>query len=61
MCKLAEKYGAVFGMKLGTKDVVVLNDYESIKEAFHHQNMNDRPENAMIKDIDNLGTGKTKR
>ena len=58
MCKLAEKYGAVFGLKIGSKDVLVLNDYESIKEAFHHVNMNDRPENAMIKDIDNLGTGR---
>ncbi|XP_072038505.1 cytochrome P450 2U1-like [Amphiura filiformis] len=57
MCKLAEKYGAVFGLKIGSKDVLVLNDYESIKEAFHHTNMNDRPENAMIKNIDNLGTG----
>ena len=55
---LAKTYGGACGLRLGAKNVVVLNGYEAIKEAFQHPDMNDRPQNVMIKDIDDVGTGK---
>lgn len=54
---LAKTYGGACGLRLGAKNVVVLNGYEAIKEAFQHPDMNDRPQNVMIKDIDDVGTG----
>ena len=40
----AEKYGPVFRLTVLNKTVVVLNDYSSVKEAFQHPQLNDRPE-----------------
>ena len=39
----AAKYGPVFHLRILNKDMVVLNDYASIKEAFQHPQLNDRP------------------
>ncbi|XP_022095813.1 cytochrome P450 2J6-like [Acanthaster planci] len=39
----AAKYGPVFQVRVLNKTVVVLNDYTSVKEAFQHLQLNDRP------------------
>ena len=41
--RYAAKYGPVFSLKILNKTVVVLNDYASVKEAFQHPQLNDRP------------------
>ncbi|XP_038058684.1 cytochrome P450 2J6-like [Patiria miniata] len=41
--RYAAKYGPVFRLKVFNKTVVVLNDYTSVKEAFQHPQLNDRP------------------
>ncbi|XP_038063977.1 cytochrome P450 2J6-like [Patiria miniata] len=43
----AAKYGPVFRLKAFTKTVIVLSDYPSIKEAFQHPELSDRP-NTLI-------------
>ena len=48
--KYAAKYGPVFHLRILNKDVVVLNDYASIKEAFQHPQLNDRP-NALLVEV----------
>ena len=41
--KMAKHYGDVFSLKVGTKLIVVVNGYKSMKEAFGNPLMNDRP------------------
>ena len=41
--KYAAKHGPVFRVKVLNKTLVVLNDYSSVKEAFQHPQLNDRP------------------
>ncbi|XP_072013984.1 cytochrome P450 2J4-like [Amphiura filiformis] len=45
---IAKDYGNVFSMHLATKLVVVVNDYESVREAFRNPLLNDRPKMAII-------------
>ncbi|KAG8191208.1 hypothetical protein JTE90_021945 [Oedothorax gibbosus] len=45
MIQLAEKYGSIFSLRLGMSDVVVLADYDSVKEAFNKSAAIDRPAN----------------
>ncbi|XP_072013985.1 cytochrome P450 2J4-like [Amphiura filiformis] len=45
---IAKDYGNVFSMHLATKLVVVVNDYESVREAFRNPHLNDRPMMALI-------------
>ncbi|XP_038059930.1 cytochrome P450 2J6-like [Patiria miniata] len=45
--RYAAKYGPVFRLKIFNKTVVVLNDYTSVKEAFQHPQLNDRPDNLL--------------
>ena len=40
---LANKYGKVYSMYLGSRLVIILNGHEEIKEAFMNQLLNDRP------------------
>ena len=49
-CKYAAKYGPVFHLKILNKNVVVLNDYASVKEAFQHPQLNDRP-HSIVKEL----------
>lgn len=44
--RLAKKYGNVFSLRLGSAYVVVLNDFESIKEAFAQDAFMGRPEES---------------
>ncbi|XP_022081180.1 cytochrome P450 2J6-like isoform X2 [Acanthaster planci] len=41
--KYAMNYGPVFRVNIFNKTVVVLNDYASVKEAFQHPQLSDRP------------------
>ncbi|CAL1284548.1 unnamed protein product [Larinioides sclopetarius] len=43
--KLAEKYGNIFRIKLGGADTIILDDFESVKEAFNNPVILDRPAN----------------
>ena len=40
---LANKYGKVYSMYMGSRLVIILNGHEGIKEAFMNQLLNDRP------------------
>ncbi|XP_022095758.1 cytochrome P450 2J6-like [Acanthaster planci] len=48
--KYAAKYGPVFRLNILNKTVVVLNDYSSVKEAFQHPQLNDRPK-MLLSDV----------
>ncbi|XP_038058683.1 cytochrome P450 2J6-like [Patiria miniata] len=41
--RYAAKYGPMFRLKVFNKTVVVLNDFASVKEAFQHPQLQDRP------------------
>ncbi|XP_049511233.1 cytochrome P450 2L1-like [Dermacentor silvarum] len=41
---LRKKYGNVFGLKVGSRYVVFLCDFDSVKEALTHNALLDRPE-----------------
>ncbi|XP_038059763.1 cytochrome P450 2J6-like [Patiria miniata] len=47
--RYAAKYGPVFRLKIFNKTVVVLNDYSSVKEAFQHPQLQDRPKMLLTK------------
>ncbi|XP_033110727.1 cytochrome P450 2U1-like [Anneissia japonica] len=53
LMKISNKYGSVFGLKLGVFPVVVLSDYKSIKEAFvkSGDKFSDRPRMVMFDGI----------
>ncbi len=42
--KLADKFGDIFSVRVGTQLAIVLNSYESVKEAFSRSNMLNRPD-----------------
>ncbi|KAG8197311.1 hypothetical protein JTE90_007557 [Oedothorax gibbosus] len=42
--KLSKKHGKVFGLYMGPDYTLVLNDYESVKEAFSNNALLDRPD-----------------
>ncbi|QQP31419.1 Cytochrome P450 CYP3029A1 [Caligus rogercresseyi] len=47
--RLANKYGSVFSLSVGTEHAVVLNDYESIKSVFSRPEFNNRPDTFMFR------------
>ncbi|ELU15808.1 hypothetical protein CAPTEDRAFT_58204, partial [Capitella teleta] len=53
LCKLAAKYGDVFTIYLGARRVVVLNTYDTMKEALHIQGeaFRDRPPIYFVTEI----------
>ncbi|GBN88399.1 Cytochrome P450 18a1, partial [Araneus ventricosus] len=53
--KLSEKYGKVFSINLGGDSTVILNDFESVKEAFSDNAILDRPPNLFDFHPDGLG------
>ncbi|GBM58604.1 Cytochrome P450 2J6 [Araneus ventricosus] len=53
--KLSEKYGKVFSINLGGDSTVILNDFESVKEAFSDNAVLDRPPNLFDFHPDGLG------
>ncbi len=60
LMKLWNKYGDVFTVFFGSKPVIILNGYDTIKETFvtHGQVFSDRPtELTIFKDL-NKGLGK---
>ena len=48
LSKLGRRYGNIFSMTLGGQLVVVLNDYDSIKEAFTNEDLLDRPKSELF-------------
>ncbi|KAM7290965.1 cytochrome P450 2J6-like isoform X1 [Ixodes scapularis] len=56
--KLAAKYGPIIRVKLGSEDVVVLNDLDSIKEGLNKDEFLARPTNFLLKrvGIDGIAT-----
>ena len=38
-----KKYGPIFRLQMGSLDAVILTDYHSIKQAFNHPDMTQRP------------------
>ncbi|XP_054720017.1 cytochrome P450 2J6-like [Uloborus diversus] len=55
--KLSKKYGSVFSINLGGHLVVILNDWESVKEAFSKAETANRPENFFDIIPNGLGLG----
>ncbi|XP_040069314.2 cytochrome P450 2J6-like [Ixodes scapularis] len=49
--KLAEKYGPIIRVKLGSEDVVVLNDLDSIKEGLNKDDCLARPSHFLLKTV----------
>lgn len=47
--KLADKYGDIFSISVGTQKAVVLNSYEAVKEAFSRADICDRPDTFMFR------------
>ena len=43
--QMSRRFGPIFMVKIGNANFVILGDYSTIKEAFQHPNLNDRPEN----------------
>ncbi|XP_002736262.1 cytochrome P450 2C20-like [Saccoglossus kowalevskii] len=56
---IANRYGNVYRLQLGTKEVVVLNGYDAIKQALLRQNesFNERPVNIQAEFLGNQGRG----
>ncbi|XP_072045919.1 cytochrome P450 2J5-like [Amphiura filiformis] len=40
---LSKVYGSMYSFSVFGQQIIILNDYASIKEAFHNQHLNDRP------------------
>ncbi|KAF8783145.1 Cytochrome P450 2J6 like protein [Argiope bruennichi] len=53
--KLSEKYGKVFSLNLGGHYTVILNDFESVKDAFSNNAILDRPPHLFDFHPDGLG------
>lgn len=48
LANLGRRYGNVFSMTLGGQLVVILNDYDTIKEAFSTDDFSDRPRSELF-------------
>lgn len=55
--ELAKVHGPVLRFPMGTKDVVVLNDYESVKEVLARKEMLFRSENNVVSQTEYQGIG----
>ncbi len=42
--RYAHKYGPVFRLRVFNKTLILLNDYKSIRSAFQHPQLSDRPD-----------------
>ncbi|XP_072030577.1 cytochrome P450 2U1-like [Amphiura filiformis] len=49
---IAKKYGEVFSLKFGTKLVVIVNGFESIKDISKDPRVNDRPRSTLMEEIE---------
>ncbi|CAG2112194.1 unnamed protein product, partial [Medioppia subpectinata] len=56
IAKLSEKYGNVFTLQLGVHNIVILNDWEAVKDAFQKDAFLDRPKDSafVIADVDSI-------
>lgn len=59
--ELASTYGNVLGLYLGLQFTVVLNDVESVREAFLKKgdSFSGRPSGGIVKDVNRVRAGKT--
>ena len=48
LAHLGRRYGNIFSMTLAGQLVIVLNDYDSIKEAFTNEDLLDRPKSELF-------------
>ncbi len=48
---LGYQFGPIFRVNLFGRDIIVLCDYDRIKEAFEHPNLNDRAQGRMISKV----------
>ncbi|CAG2173422.1 unnamed protein product [Oppiella nova] len=48
IAKLSDKYGSVFTLQLGVHNVVILNDWESVKEAFNNDDFLGKPTSSVF-------------
>ena len=51
LAELTKRYGKIYSFYLGGQLVVILNDIESIREAFQSQGFTDRPHIRLPKEI----------
>ncbi|XP_069129908.1 cytochrome P450 2J6-like [Argopecten irradians] len=57
--KLQRKYGDVFSLRLGSCNMVVINGYDTLREAFikHGDTLSDRSENILSRHLSDNGRG----
>lgn len=53
--ELAEKYGPLFSVQLGSKLVVVISDYRLIRDTFRREEFTGRPHTEFISILDGYG------
>ncbi|XP_065200767.1 cytochrome P450 18a1-like [Planococcus citri] len=53
--ELSKKYGKIFSVKLGQKNVVIISDPRMLKEAFNKEEFNGRPSNEFYKLLGGYG------
>lgn len=53
--ELSKKYGKIFSVKLGQKNVVIISDPRMIKEAFNKEEFSGRPSNEFYKLLGGYG------
>ncbi len=56
LLRLGSHFGPIFRVNLFGRDIIVLCDYDTIKEAFQHPNLNDRPPDNLVTKY--IGEGK---
>ncbi|GFY46277.1 cytochrome P450 2J6 [Trichonephila inaurata madagascariensis] len=55
LLKLTEKYGSVYSINFNGSYTIILNDFESVREAFNNPAVSDRPPNLFDFHPDGLG------
>lgn len=55
--ELSERYGPLFRVRLGCKNVVVLSDVTSVREGLNNPDVLYRPEDFLFRYLDNKGIG----
>lgn len=55
--ELSDHYGPIFRVRLGSKDVVVLNDVASVREGLNNEDVLYRPEDFVFRYLDTKGVG----
>jgi len=59
--KLAKKYGSIFSVRFGSKLIVVLSDYRSIRESFRREEFTGRPHTDLMNIINGYGKCQTQQ